>query len=73
MKKQHASPHNIFFSSWWVDKDNIHPKPFTIITLKDVKNGTYKPIEPANLAIALNYLKTLQEKTEWPLFTYPNP
>lgn len=38
------SPFQIFHPCWWVDKNNINPNPYTVITLKDIDDGVWTPV-----------------------------
>src|SRR5262245_46309761 len=33
----------IFHPAWWVDAEGKHPSPFTALTLKDVREGRFRP------------------------------
>jgi nicotinamidase-related amidase len=37
-------PHQIFHPCWWIDDQGQHPKPYTLITFQDVKDGKWKPV-----------------------------
>lgn len=37
-------PQQIFHPYWWRDKDGNQAPPFTVITLQDIDNGTWKPM-----------------------------
>lgn len=59
----------IFHPAWWVDDDGKHPSPFTPITLKDVRDGRYKPImHPAE---CLEYVKRLEASGKYILTIWP--
>ncbi len=63
------TPHQIFHQSWWVDKDGNFPPPFTLITLKDVEDGKWKPTaEEEKTADYLKHLEADKKKTLciWP-------
>lgn len=58
----------IFFSSWWVDKDGNHPAPFTIITAEMVENGEYRPlIDPVG---SIDYVKKLKAQSNLDLMIW---
>ena len=59
----------IFHPAWWVDDDGRHPPPFTPVTLKDVRDGRYKPImHPAE---CLEYVKRLEASGKYVLTIWP--
>ncbi|WP_050943046.1 hypothetical protein [Bacillus methanolicus] len=39
----HAT-NQIFHPTWWINSQGEHPKPFTIITSKDIDDGIWKPV-----------------------------
>jgi nicotinamidase-related amidase len=51
------NPFQIFFPSWWIDKDGNHPAPFTPITVDDVESRKWIPLwMPSE---SLDYVKGL--------------
>ena len=36
--------HQIFFSSWWVDENTIHPPFYTVITHEDIRSNRWMPL-----------------------------
>ena len=64
-------PYDIAHPSYWVDKDGAHPKPFTTITLQDVKDGNYNTISADDRDITIEYLEQLEANgkthTIWPV------
>lgn len=36
-------PFQIFHAAWWTDNKGNHPSPYTIITVKDVEEGVWRP------------------------------
>ena len=43
-------PIQIFFPTWWVDEQDEHPAPYTVIRSSDVKAGKWRPLyEPCLL------------------------
>jgi nicotinamidase-related amidase len=59
----------IFHPAWWVDDDGKHPAPFTPVTLKDVRDGRWKPImHPAE---CLEYVKKLEATGKYVLTVWP--
>jgi nicotinamidase/pyrazinamidase len=61
--------YQIFYGIWWLDTNNNHPPPFTIITSKDVEYGRFKPI--VNPEWSIDYLKTLEKNANKPLCIWP--
>ena len=63
-------PYDIAHPAFWVDKDGSHPKPFTTITLQDIKEGRYSAIAADDLETATDYIKQLEANgkthTIWP-------
>lgn len=56
----------------WNEGKPTHPEPFTNITFEDVKSGKWVPKNTKDDSIALEYLKTIEEKkkfthTIWPV------
>lgn len=61
--------YQIFFQTFWVDKDGKHPAPFTVITTDDIKNGTWKPaLYPLE---AENYVEALEKAGKYVLIIWP--
>lgn len=59
----------IFFPTFWVDKDGNHPQPFTIITIDDIKTGKWKPaLYPIE---AEAYVQELQNSGKYVLIIWP--
>jgi len=58
-------PHQIFHPAWWIDENDNHPAPFTIITTKDLDEGKYraviKPVE------SREYVENLEKVAKKPL------
>lgn len=61
----------IFFPSFWIDSNNSHPAPFTIISLADVEKGAWKCKNPAWQGMAINYVKQLANNGRYPLCVWP--
>ncbi|MCL2520853.1 MAG: hypothetical protein FWE37_07655 [Spirochaetaceae bacterium] len=64
------SPYSIFFPSFWLDKDNNQPNPFTVITLNNLTTGQFKPADPKLNTWVQYYLTKLQEVGR-PLILWP--
>ena len=62
-------PMSIFFPTWWVDADDKHPTPNTVIRSADVKVGVWKPLyEPEWSA---EYCEQLEEHSKKELMIWP--
>jgi nicotinamidase/pyrazinamidase len=59
----------IFYSPWWLDRENNNPAPFTIITLKDIDAGKYKPI--VDPIWSVEYVRSLETRANKPLCIWP--
>lgn len=55
----------------WVDKNNKHPAPFTIISVDDVKNGVYRAYYFGHQAIFEEYVSKLAANGRYPLCIWP--
>ena len=51
----------ISFPNYWVNVNGEHPAPFTVISVEDIENGTWKTADPDNQEWALYYVKKLDE------------
>lgn len=56
---------------FWVNSENKHPDPFTIISKDDVLNGVWRTTNPACQKIGENYLVKLEENARYPLCIWP--
>ena len=62
-------PFQIFHPAWWVDEQGNHPKPFTIITKKDIDNNKWKAvIDPKH---SYEYVEGLENKGKKQLVIWP--
>ncbi|MCZ6875505.1 MAG: nicotinamidase [bacterium] len=59
----------IFHPAWWVDRDGQHPPPFTPITYREVKNGTWTPV--AYRHECLEYCQKLETNSKYILTIWP--
>jgi nicotinamidase/pyrazinamidase len=55
----------------WVDKDGNHPNPFTIISLDEVKAGTWRATKPSLQAKFEGYVAALAANGRYPLCIWP--
>jgi len=56
---------------WWLNEEKEEPKPFAIITAKDVETGKWRAARPENQEWSLNYVRKLEaqkkfQHTIWP-------
>lgn len=56
---------------FWVDSNGVHPNPFTIISVDDVSSGKWTTTNPAFLARASDYVKSLADNSRYPLCIWP--
>lgn len=64
----HAT-NQIFHPTWWINSQGEHPKPFTIITSKDIDDGIWKPVFFEKESI--EYLKGLESAGKKQLMIWP--
>ena len=61
-------PKQIFHPCWWVDKNDQHPNPFTIIKSTDLTEGKWKAL--VDPALSKNYVRHLEKANKnlciWP-------
>jgi nicotinamidase-related amidase len=63
---------DISHPKFWVNKEGVNPNSFTIITPKDVIDGTWKTTYPFfNEGVVLTYLEKLEEQGEFPHCIWP--
>lgn len=62
-------PLQIFFPTWWEDKNGNHPNPFTPITPTDTRDGKWQPIYEKDWS--LTYVDRLQEQARKDLMIWP--
>lgn len=63
------TPFQIFYPSWWKNSRGEHPKPFTVITADDVRNGGWLPVtEPV---WSMRYLDELEKVGKKQLMIWP--
>ena len=56
---------------FWKDSAGQHPKPFTIITAKDVRDGTWTTAKPSTFRRAKEYVEKLETNARYPLCIWP--
>lgn len=56
---------------FWVDAQNNHPEPFTIITEEDLLAGRWKTTQPDYQERATTYVKTLKAQGRYTLTIWP--
>jgi nicotinamidase-related amidase len=52
-------PEQIFFPSWWKNKNGHHPEPLTAITWEDIQNEVWHPLHPNESAEYVYNLKLI--------------
>lgn len=65
------NPVDIAHPSWWVNSNGENPKPFTVITLNDVKNGLWKSSNPELQQRSLEYVDELYKNSRYALVVWP--
>jgi nicotinamidase-related amidase len=56
---------------WWKDRNGQKPGPFTMITSKDVENGTWTPAIPQMRQRSLDYVRALEKGGKFVLIVWP--
>lgn len=56
---------------FWKDKQGKHPNPFTLITVADVENGTWRAAKPSLQTYAIKYVKSLEKNKRYVLCIWP--
>jgi len=56
---------------FWKDTKGNNPKPFTIITAQDVKDGVWSPSLPGCFQRMVNYVTALEKGQRYPLCIWP--
>jgi len=62
-------PNQIFFSSWWADRNGTKPPVFTVITSADIESGKWIPQYKPDWSRA--YVKELENSGQAPLVIWP--
>lgn len=62
-------PVQIFSPAWWVNADDQHPEPYTVITHAAVKNGEWQPVYKPDWSI--QYTEQLEETARKQLMIWP--
>jgi nicotinamidase-related amidase len=63
---------DIAHHSWWIDSSGNHPSPFTLITVEDVENKVWKPVDNSKADYALFYVKELKKNNKYNLLIWPD-
>ena len=62
-------PIQIFFPTWWIDKDGEHPAPFTPISTEDIASERWRPVyEPE---WSRSYVASLERQAKKELMVWP--
>lgn len=56
---------------WWMNSKGDHPAPYTLITVDDVENGTWRATNPAFQKWSLDYVKSLSDNNRYVLTVWP--
>ena len=64
-------PVHIAHPIWWVDQNGNHPAPFTLINVDDVKNGTWRALNPGFQKRSEAYVKALADGGRYVLCIWP--
>jgi nicotinamidase-related amidase len=56
---------------FWINSKGEHPTPFTLISLEDIENGTWQPINPSWTSRMVSYAKTLKDNNRYQLCIWP--
>lgn len=56
---------------FWKNSAGDNPKPFTIITAQDVRDGTWTTAKPGLFKSAKNYVEQLEKNARYPLCIWP--
>lgn len=61
---QRFPQHHITHSSFWINKSGDPPKPYSIITAKDIRDGKFRP-KSGNKSEVQEYLESLPSRDLW--------
>ena len=64
-------PLHIAHPVWWEDSSGKHPNPFTIITVKDVEDGTWRASNLSLQRYSMKYVQKLQNSGRYALCIWP--
>jgi nicotinamidase-related amidase len=56
---------------WWKSSSGKNPTPFTMISVKDVENGTWTTTQPGAYKRSLKYLRDLEAGKRYPHVIWP--
>jgi nicotinamidase-related amidase len=62
-------PRQIFFPTWWADRDGNHPEPYTAITAEQVENDEWMPVIEKEWS--RSYVEQLEAKAKKVLMIWP--
>ncbi|HLV35819.1 MAG TPA: hypothetical protein VKY59_11920 [Spirillospora sp.] len=62
-------PIQIFYPTWWIDRDENHPAPFTVITSADVRSGRWQPVYEPEWSV--KYVEQLETRAKKELMIWP--
>jgi nicotinamidase-related amidase len=61
----------VFHPSFWIDKNGNNPRPFTIISVKDIENGIWQTTVNELKQQTLAYVRKLEAQGNYPLCIWP--
>jgi len=61
----------VFHPAFWLNSKNEHPSPFTLISVDDVKKGTWRTTLTGLQKRGLEYVEALAAKGRYPLIIWP--
>lgn len=64
-------PIHIAHPMFWKNSAGSYPKPFTIISPQDVKDGTWTPVKPKLFQWGKEYVDSLAKNNRYPLCIWP--
>lgn len=64
-------PVHIAHPIWWIDRAGNHPKPFTLISKKDVETGEWRAYNPGFQKRSLEYVSALEQNNKYVLVIWP--
>ncbi|MDI6976609.1 isochorismatase family protein [Serratia sp. Se-RSBMAAmG] len=56
---------------WWKNNAGEHPAPFTLISVEDVENGVWMPVDASHLDYAKSYVASLEAANKYKLIIWP--
>ena len=63
--------HDIAHPDWWCDPQGLPPPPFTLISVAEVENGTWRARKEEEQDWSLSYVKSLEAANKYKLCIWP--